>query len=404
MLTLRGRKILVGICGSIAAYKAAYLVRLLKTQGAEVRVVMTTSASTFITPLTLGTLSGHPVIQSFQDDQDSSVWNNHVEIALWADLMVIAPASENTIGKMANGICDNILLATYFSAKNKVMVCPAMDLDMYQHPTTQENLKKLSSFGNILLEAESGELASGLFGQGRLAEPEHIVNKIQTYFNQKAFLKGKKVLMTNGPTFEPLDPVRFIGNHSSGKMGLAIAEQAYLLGAEVTIVSGPVHTSVLEQCKKVATVQSVITAQQMLEEMLSKLSSFDIIVFTAAVADYRPKTKADNKIKKDSEEFVLELVKNPDIAAQCALHKSAQQFFIGFALETTNEEMYAKQKMQNKKFDMIALNSLNDIGVAFGSDQNKVTLYTPTSPPKALSLMSKDQVAKAIWDEYEQRS
>ncbi|MFN8414780.1 MAG: bifunctional phosphopantothenoylcysteine decarboxylase/phosphopantothenate--cysteine ligase CoaBC [Cytophagaceae bacterium] len=404
MLTLRGRHILVGICGSIAAYKAAYLVRLLKTQGAEVKVVMTTSASTFITPLTLGTLSGNPVIQSFQDDQDSSVWNNHVDLAMWADLMVIAPASENTIGKMANGICDNVLLATYFSAKNKVMVCPAMDLDMYQHPTTQENLNKLTSFGNIVVEAESGELASGLVGQGRLAEPEHIVNNIQNYFNQKAFLKGKKVLITNGPTYEPLDPVRFIGNHSSGKMGLAIAEQAYLLGADVTIVSGPVHATILEQSMKVATVKSVMTADQMLEEMLQQLSIHDIVVFTAAVADYRPKIKSENKIKKDSNELVVELVKNPDIAAQCATHKTTKQFFIGFALETTNEEEYAKLKMQNKKFDIIALNSLNDKGVAFGSDQNKVTLYTPTSAPKALSLMSKDHVAKAIWDEYEQRS
>lgn len=388
---LAGKKILLAVCGSIAAYKTAFFVRLLVKEGAEVQVLMTKSAKDFITPLTLATLSKKPVYSTYSDKETGS-WNNHVEMALWADLMIIAPLSANTLGKMANGICDNLVLATYLSAKCPVMVAPAMDLDMYQHPSTQKNLQTLISYGNEVIEARDGELASGLSGQGRMAEPEELMEAIKKKLTTSSRLKGKKVLITSGPTYEAIDPVRFIGNHSSGKMGKALAQSFKSQGASVSLISGPVynHPGDVE-------IIEVNSANQMLEEARSRHANTDIIVFAAAVADYRPTTPSDQKIKKkeDSTELTINLTKNPDIAATLGSSKS-KQIHIGFALETENEEQNAKAKLKKKNFDLIVLNSLNDNGAGFKGETNKVTFFDKNNKKEKFELKSKEKVAMDI--------
>lgn len=388
---LAGKKILLAVSGSIAAYKAAFFVRLLVKESAEVKVVMTESAKDFITPLTLATLSKNPVYSTYFDKGDGS-WHNHVELGMWADLMVIAPLSANTLGKMANGICDNLLLATYLSAKCPVLVAPAMDLDMYQHPSTQANLKKLISFGNGVIEARDGELASGLTGQGRMAEPEELLEIIKKKLSNSQRLAGKKVLITSGPTFESIDPVRFIGNHSSGKMGAAIAQSFKQSGAEVTMVSGP--SNYLPEGIDVIKVNA---AKEMLNQIESRHSSSDIVVFAAAVSDYRPDKPADQKIKKENgvDTLQIELVKNPDIAAEMG-KKKKHQFHVGFALETNQEEANAQEKLKKKNFDLIVLNSLNDKGAGFQTDTNKVTFFDKNNNSKKFELKDKTEVAEDI--------
>lgn len=394
-MTLRGQKILLAVCGSIAAYKSAILVRLLKKQGAEVRVIMTPSALSFITPLTLSTLSENPVFHSFTVS-DNGEWNNHVELALWADLMLVAPASENTIGKMANGICDNLVLATYFSAKCPVFVCPAMDLDMYKHVTTTENLHMLQQHNVVLIDADTGELASGLVGKGRLAEPEIIVAILETRFGEQAPLQSKKILITAGPTYEAIDPVRFIGNHSSGKMGVELAKQAWKMGAEVTLVCGPVNESVLRNLPAEIHIKHVVSGVQMYDAVVCAVESADIVIYAAAVADYTPISVSDIKIKKTEDTFTISLKKNPDIAALCGKNKKAHQKFIGFALETTNEEENARKKLQSKNLDAIVLNSMNDVGAGFGIDTNKITIYSKNQKQYASAVQTKEMIAKEI--------
>lgn len=386
---LAGKKILLAVCGSIAAYKTAFFVRLLKKEGAEVKVIMTESAKDFITPLTLSTLSKNPVYSEYFDGK-SGEWHNHVELGMWADLMLIAPLSANTLGKMANGICDNLLLATYLSAKCPVIVAPAMDLDMYQHPSTQENLKKLQSFGNEVIEARDGELASGLSGQGRMAEPEELLEIVKKKLANSEALRGKKVLITSGPTFESIDPVRFIGNHSSGKMGTAIANAFRNAGAEFTMISGP--ADYFPNQGEVIKVQS---AREMLAESEKHHADADIVIFSAAVSDYRPKEPAKEKIKKNDDNLHLELIKNPDIAATLG-KKKKKQFHIGFALETNNESVNAKEKLKKKNFDLIVLNSLNDQGAGFQQDTNKVTFFDKDNNEQKFELKSKADVAQDI--------
>ncbi|WP_421763027.1 bifunctional phosphopantothenoylcysteine decarboxylase/phosphopantothenate--cysteine ligase CoaBC [Ekhidna sp.] len=388
---LAGKKILLAVCGSIAAYKTAFFVRLLKKEGAEVKVIMTNSAKDFITPLTLATLSKNPVYSEYFDKK-SGEWHNHVELGMWADLMMVAPLSANTLGKMANGICDNLLLATYLSAKCPVIVAPAMDLDMYQHPSTQENLRKLQSYGNEVIDARDGELASGLSGQGRMAEPEELLDIIKKKFAKSLRLKGKKVLITSGPTFEAIDPVRFIGNHSTGKMGTAIADAFKNAGAEVTMISGP--ATYTPNHGKVISVNSAV---EMLEQADTAYSNADIVVFSAAVSDYRPESPAKEKIKKSEDTFQINLIKNPDIAAELG-KKKKKQFHIGFALETHNEEVNAKEKLKKKNFDLIVLNSLNDKGAGFQQDTNKVTFYDANNNKQDFELKSKTDVAEDIVD------
>ncbi len=388
---LAGKKILLAVCGSIAAYKTAFFVRLLVKEGAEVKVVMTESAKDFITPLTLATLSKNPVHSEYFD-KTSGEWNNHVELGMWADLMLVAPLSANTLGKMANGICDNLLLATYLSAKCPVMVAPAMDLDMYQHPTTLENLRKLQSFGNEVIEARDGELASGLSGQGRMAEPEELIELVKKKLVNSDALKGKHVLITSGPTFEAIDPVRFIGNHSSGKMGSAIARAFQNAGATTSMISGP--ASFFPQNGELIKVSS---AEEMLAETEKLHSKADIVVFSAAVSDYRPENPAKEKIKKKESTLQINLVKNPDIAAELG-KKKRKQFHIGFALETTNEILNAKEKLKKKNFDLIVLNSLNDKGAGFQQDTNKVTFFDKNNKEYKFELKSKTDVAQDIVD------
>lgn len=386
---LAGKKILLAVCGSIAAYKTAFFVRLLVKEGAEVKVIMTESAKDFITPLTLATLSKNPVYSSYFDESNGE-WHNHVELGMWADLMLIAPLSANTLGKMANGICDNLLLATYLSAKCPVMVAPAMDLDMYQHPTTKANLEKLQSFGNEVIEARDGELASGLSGQGRMAEPEELLEIVKKKLANANALKGKRVLITSGPTFEAIDPVRFIGNHSSGKMGSAIAHAFQSAGAETIMVSGP--ATYFPSCGQLIKISS---ANEMLAEVQKHHKTADIVVFSAAVADYRPENPAKEKIKKNENSLQINLVKNPDIAAELGKQKK-NQFHIGFALETTNEEVNAKEKLKKKNFDLIVLNSLNDQGAGFQQDTNKVTFFDKSNNEHKFELKSKTDVAQDI--------
>ncbi|MBS1681738.1 MAG: bifunctional phosphopantothenoylcysteine decarboxylase/phosphopantothenate--cysteine ligase CoaBC [Bacteroidetes bacterium] len=389
---LSGKRILIGVTGSIAAYKSALLVRLLVKAGAEVKVVMTASATEFITPLTLATLSKNPVLTTFAKN-DTGEWHNHVELGLWADALIIAPASANTIAKMANGNCDNLLLAVYLSARCKVYFAPAMDLDMFQHPSTQSNIQKLIGFGNQLISPEYGELASGLIGTGRMAELEEIVAQVESSFGHIQKLKGKKALVTAGPTYEAIDPVRFIGNNSSGKMGFAIAEELANQGADVNLISGPTHLAATHSNIKVIRVTS---AEEMYKASVSLFPSTDITVLSAAVADFKPATKADQKIKKNNANLSIELVKTTDIAAQLGKLKKPNQFTVGFALETENEQANAEQKITSKNFDLIVLNSLNDNGAGFGHDTNQVTLIDRTNKAQKFSLKSKKEVARDI--------
>lgn len=393
MSVLKGKKILLGISGGIAAYKTAHLVRLFIKSGAEVQVVMTTAAKDFITPLTLGTLSKKEVFSAFYEPEDENAqWNNHVELALWADIMLIAPATANTMSKMVSGACDNLLLATYLSAKCKVYFAPAMDLDMYKHQSTLLNFNKLESFGNVMIPAESGELASGLSGEGRMAEPENIIRFIEEDIEKDLPLRNKKALITAGPTYEAIDPVRFIGNHSSGKMGFDIAEALANQGAEVILISGPTHLSVQHPNIKLVRITS---AQQMFDACKIYFATSDIMIAAAAVADYRPKQVATQKIKKSDESLSIELEKTIDILASLGVEKT-KQFLIGFALETQNEIENAKLKIQKKNLDLIILNSLNDKGAGFGGDTNKVTFIDKDQHIEEFSLKTKKEVAKDI--------
>ena len=389
---LKGKKIILGVTGSIAAYKTAILTRLLKKEGAEVRIVMTDAAKDFITPLTLATLSEKPVLSDFQKSETGE-WNNHVELGLWADLLLIAPTSANTLGKMANGICDNLLIATYLSARCKVVVCPAMDLDMYEHPSTQQNLEKLRSYGNFIIDAEEGELASGLVGKGRMAEPEHIMEWLERFFSaKKKALVGKSIMITAGPTHEHLDPVRFLGNNSSGKMGYAIAAALWEQGAEVTLISGP---SNLKLPSREINLIRVTNAQEMFEVSSFYFPQSDIAIFSAAVSDYAPKIVASSKIKKSNPSFTLELEKTKDIAFEMGKLKETNQITIGFALETDNELENAKGKLDKKNLDLVVLNSLKDEGAGFGFDTNKVTFVTKKGT-ETYPLKAKHEVAKDI--------
>lgn len=389
---LKGKKILVGVTGSIAAYKAAIFVRLLVKEGAEVKVIMTEASKEFISPLTLSTLSKNPALSDFTTG-NSGEWNNHVELGLWADVMIIAPASANTLGKMANGLCDNLLLATYLSARCPVLFAPAMDLDMYQHPSVQANIQRLQGFGNELIEARHGELASGLVGQGRMAEPEELVEALDSFFSSNAPLKGKKVLITAGPTYEAIDPVRFIGNYSSGKMGYALAEEAAQEGAQVTLVSGPTHLSINHPLIEVIRVKS---GKEMFDACEKVYSDSDINIFAAAVADYAPSSPAEQKIKKTTESFEIEMSKTIDIAKTLGERKSVKQFNVGFALETNNEMENAIGKIHSKNFDLIVLNSLQDSGAGFGHDTNKIALIDKANNIQHFELKTKKEVAQDI--------
>ena len=393
MSVLSGKKILLGVSGGIAAYKTANLVRLFIKAGAQVQVVMSPASLHFVTPLTLATLSKKPVYSTFYNEEEATgEWNNHVELGLWADLMLVAPATANTLSKMANGNCDNLLIATYLSAKCPVYFAPAMDLDMYKHPSTLDSFHKLKSFGNIIIPAESGELASGLSGEGRMAEPENIVAFLENDLLEKLPLKGKKMLITAGPTYEAIDPVRFIGNHSSGKMGFDIANEAANKGAEVILVSGPTHLNVQNSSIKLIRVTS---AQDMYDACHEYYNNVDVAITAAAVADYRPKNVADQKIKKNEATFSIELEKTKDILASLGEQKK-KQFLIGFALETENEIEHAKQKIQKKNLDLIVLNSLNDKGAGFGLPTNKVTFISKDFIVEPKELKSKEEVAQDI--------
>ncbi len=389
---LQNKKILLGVCGSIAAYKAASLVRLLVKAGAEVKVVMTASASSFITPLTLSTLSKHPVLSRFEK-VEGGLWNNHVELGLWADLLLVAPASAHTIAKFAHGLCDNLLSATYLSARCPVFLAPAMDLDMYQHPTTLENLQTLKANGNHIIDAATGELASGLFGTGRMAEPEDIFAVVEDFFTLKQSLQGRRVLITAGPTYEAIDPVRFIGNHSSGKMGFALAEVAAKHGAQVTLISGP---SKLEAQHPAIHTHRVTSAHEMYEVAHQNYFDKDILIFAAAVADYTPSKVAGQKIKSSNEAMTISLEKTKDIAAEIGKMKKKDQFSVGFALETENEAANAHGKLIKKNFDMIVLNSLNDQGAGFSHDTNKITIIDRDNKQEVFELKHKDEVAEDI--------
>lgn len=393
MSILSGKNILLGVSAGIAAYKTATLVRQFIKAGANVQVVMTPASKDFVTPLTLSTLSKNPVYSTFTDEEDeNATWNNHVELGLWADYFVIAPATANTLSKMANGTCDNLLLATYLSAKCKVYFAPAMDLDMYKHPSTLNSFEKLQSFGNVMIPATSGELASGLVGQGRMAEPEDIVSFIEKDILNELPLNGKKVMITAGPTYEAIDPVRFIGNHSSGKMGFEIAKAAANLGAEVILISGPTHQTVTHN---LITVVPVVSAQDMYEAAHNYFKSVDVAIAAAAVADYKPKEVATQKIKKEESTLSLELEKTKDVLASLGQIKE-QQFLVGFALETNNEIENAKSKLKRKNLDLIVLNSLQDKGAGFKSDTNKVTLIDKNETINIFELKSKTEVAKDI--------
>ncbi|MBL3656337.1 bifunctional phosphopantothenoylcysteine decarboxylase/phosphopantothenate--cysteine ligase CoaBC [Fulvivirga sediminis] len=389
---LQGKKIILGISGSIAAYKAATLTRLLVKSGAEVKIIISSSASEFITPLTLATLSKNPVLSSFTKNSTGE-WNNHVELGLWADAMVIAPASANTIGKMANGLCDNLLLATYLSAKCPVFFAPAMDLDMYLHPALQANMSKLLEYGNKIIEAQHGELASGLIGKGRMEEPENIVAILEQELGEEQPLKGKKALVTAGPTYEAIDPVRFIGNHSSGKMGYALAEALHTAGAEVTLISGPTHEQV---SSKDIHLQRVTSAEEMHDACVQKYPETDITVLAAAVADYKPAHQATQKIKKNSDHLSIDLVKTYDIAKALGKLKKNGQFTVGFALETENEVTNAQEKLKRKNFDFIVLNSLQDQGAGFGHNTNKISIIDRQNNVRDFELKDKRSVAQDI--------
>ncbi|MBW8685470.1 bifunctional phosphopantothenoylcysteine decarboxylase/phosphopantothenate--cysteine ligase CoaBC [Chitinophaga rhizophila] len=404
---LQGKKILLGVSGSIAAYKAATIVRLLVKEGAEVKVVMTPSACDFITPLTLATLSKHEVPVTISDNQS---WNNHVMLGRWADVMLIAPASANTLSKMANGACDNLLMATYLSATCPVLIAPAMDEDMWHHPATRANITRLLSYGHKQLPVEKGELASGLFGEGRMAEPENIIQYLHEHFNNESVasqagdlqpvngsplpLQGKKALVTAGPTQEPLDPVRYISNHSSGKMGIAIADALAAAGAEVTLVLGPTGLSAAHPSVKTI---RVVTADDMFRGSEAHFAQSEVIVMAAAVADYRPKHIADLKMKKgEGDALILELEKTKDILRTLGATRTEKQVLVGFSLETNNEQEYALKKLREKNLDLVVMNSLNDKGAGFNHDTNKVTLFDKQGGINELPLKSKSEVAQDI--------
>lgn len=388
-MILENKKILLGVTGSIAAYKSVFLVRLLVKSGAEVKIIMTKSATDFVSPLTFSTLSKNPVgIDLFE----KNVWQNHVELARWADLFIIAPASANTIAKMANGLCDNMLLATYLSAYCQVWIAPAMDEEMWHHPATQNNIELLKNRGHKLIPVESGELASGIIGDGRMAEPEAIVEMIKEFFTQHHSLRQKRVLITAGPTYENIDPVRFIGNHSSGKMGIAIAEEMRSRGADVTLVLGPSDEPVNPNIHTLR----VTSAEEMYEKVMDHFDSADYIIMAAAVADYRPKIQEVKKIKKKDEHLTIELVKTPDILLECGKRKKENQTLVGFALETNNEVAFAKKKLHEKNADFIVLNSLNEAGAGFGHTTNKITIFGKDESEISYPLKSKKDVAKDI--------
>lgn len=390
---LKGKHIILGITGSIAAYKAAYIIRGLVKKGAEVQVVITPSGKEFITPLTLATLSSHPVISEFFSNRDGT-WNSHVDLGLWADVMLIAPATASTIGKMANGIADNMLVTTYLSCKAPVFVAPAMDLDMFAHPTTQQNLDRLRSFGNRIIEPASGELASHLVGKGRMEEPDKIIEVLEEFFSEQQELKGKKIVITAGPTYEKIDPVRFIGNYSSGKMGYALAEACANRGAEVILVSGPVSLSTHHPAIKRIDVES---ADEMYEATVHAFQEANAAILCAAVADYRPENKAEQKIKREKdEELLLRLVANKDIAAALGSMKKDGQVLVGFALETQNGVQHATGKLERKNLDFIVLNSLSDAGAGFCCDTNKVSILERNGLTTEYALKSKTEVAGDI--------
>lgn len=394
-MTMKGKHIILGISGGIAAYKSATLLRLFIKAGAEVQVVMTPSGKEFITPVTLSALSGKPVVSEFFT-ANTGEWHSHVDLGLWADAMVIAPATASTIAKMANGVADNMLITTYLSAKAPVFVAPAMDLDMFAHPTTTRNLDLLRSYGNTIIEPASGELASHLVGKGRMEEPENIFKVIEAFFARKEDLKGKRMLVTAGPTYEKIDPVRFIGNYSTGKMGYAIAEEAASRGAEVVLVSGPVDLTTRHPAIDLVKVES---AREMLAACEERFDSVDYAVMCAAVADYAPADCAPTKIKREGNEPpVIHLVKNPDIAKTLGMKKRPGQKIVGFALETDHEFDNAMKKLRSKNLDMIVLNSLRDKGAGFGTDTNKITIFTADGSETSFALKSKREVAADIID------
>ncbi|RLJ34603.1 phosphopantothenoylcysteine decarboxylase/phosphopantothenate--cysteine ligase [Chryseobacterium sp. 7] len=391
-MNVSGKKILIAVSGGIAAYKIHFLIRDFVKKGAEVQVIMTPDAEHFVTKLSLSTLSKKPVYSEFYSN--NGTWNSHVEMALWADVMIVAPCTANTLSKMVHGMCDNLVIATYMSAKCPIFIAPAMDLDMYVHPSTKKNLELAESFGHIIIPAENGELASGLIGQGRMAEPATIFNTVENYFassNLSKSLEGKTVLITAGPTYEALDPVRFIGNHSSGKMGFSLAEEASKRGAKVILISGPSVQTINDPNVQL---HKVTSAKEMLAKVFEFYDKIDIGIASAAVADYAPKEVAKEKIKKNDENLTIELVKNPDILKTMG-EKKTHQFLVGFALETQNEEENAKGKLEKKNLDMIVLNSLRDEGAGFKNDTNKIKIFTKTEK-KEFNLKSKDDVAKDI--------
>jgi len=391
-MKLANRKILLGVTGSIAAYKAALLVRLFVKEGAEVIVIMTNAAKEFITPLTLATLSKHSVLSEFFEEKAGD-WNSHVELGLWADVMIIAPTTANTMAKMAHGIADNLLLTTYLSARCPILHAPAMDLDMFKHPATLQNMEILLARGNYIIEPASGELASGLEGKGRMEEPENILKYMVEFFNKKKTFEGKRILITAGPTHEQIDPVRFIGNNSTGKMGYAIAENLAEKGAEVVLISGPVAIKANHPKIKVVKVEN---AKQMLDASENEFAGCDAAIMAAAVADFTPVTVANTKVKRGKENWNIELKPTADIAAELGKMKTEKQVLVGFALETTDEYKNAELKLQKKNLDFIVLNSLNDSGAGFGTDTNKVTIIEACGSSKAFELKQKTEVADDI--------
>lgn len=392
-MSLKGKRIVLGITGSIAAYKACVLIRELIKAGAEVQALMTPSAKEFITPLTISTLTHKPVISEFFDRRDGS-WHSHVDIGLWADAMIIAPATASSIAKMANGVADNMLITTYLSMRAPVFVAPAMDVDMFSHTATQKNIKTLRSYGNIIIEPETGELASGLEGKGRMEEPAVIAKSLEAYFKSQNQLKGKRVLITAGPTYEKIDPVRFIGNYSSGKMGYALAEECAERGAEVELVSGPVSINLNRANIHITKVES---AAQMYAAAVNAFPKTDIAILCAAVADFTPRETKDVKIKREKGDMAIQLVPTKDIAAELGRMKKESQFMVGFALETNDETNNAINKLKAKKLDFIVLNSLNDKGAGFSVDTNKITIISDTSKYE-YPLKPKREVAKDIID------
>ena len=390
MSVLSGKKVLLGVTAGIAAYKTANLVRLFIKSGCQVKVVMTPAAKEFVTPLTLSTLSKNPVLSSFTTDEDDELWNNHVELGIWADLFLICPATANTMSKMSNGNCDNLLIATYLSAKCKVFFAPAMDLDMFKHKSTQLSISKLISYGNLLIPPVFGELASGLVGEGRMAEPQDIISFIERNLSIKLPLHGKTFLITAGPTFESIDPVRFIGNHSSGKMGFALAETAFKLGAKVILISGPTSQKLSTSSIKLTLITS---SDEMYEKVTDKYDEVDVVIMSAAVSDFKPKTISNNKIKKSNKTLSIEVEKTKDILSYLGKNKK-NQLLIGFALETDNEIENAKHKLNNKNLDLIVLNSLNDKGAGFGVDTNKITIISKEN--KILNFPLKDKKSVSL--------